>query len=556
MQERLIASLRNPAVYPGPVARVEVLETHISYVLLTGPYAYKIRKAVNLEFLDFTSLAARRFDCDEELRLNQPLAPSIYLDVVPITGSIERPVIGGEGSMDGVLEWAVKMRQFPQEALLSHRLSQNLVTPAEIDELAARVASFHASTARASLDSGFGGVDSILGMARQNFSQIRPQLIAADACAGLDAIAGWTEREAARKRPDFERRRREGFVRECHGDLHLGNIALIDGQVTLFDRLEFNAAMRWTDVMADVAFLVMDLQHRGRPDLASRVLSAYLERTGDYEGLAVLRFYLVYRAMVRAKVARFRAGQAESAAARQAAEADCREHLRLAARDAREPRPALVITHGLSGSGKTTLSQAVVEALGAVRIRTDIERKRLHGLAADATSHSAIEAGLYTPDATRRTYEHARDLARGIAAAGYVAIVDGAFLKRWQRDLFRALAADVAMPFAVVDVHARESTLRERIARRLARKRDASEATLATLDHQLATEEPLGPDEQTWTMRHDAETPPDRRNDGVTAGNPSAAATSGAAGGAKRPPAAAWDSALRLRERLALESER
>jgi len=236
MQARLIASLTNPTIFGKDVERVEVLETHISYILLTGPYAYKIKKAVDLEFLDFTTLAARRFDCEEELRLNRPLAPSIYLDVVAITGTGDRPAIGGDGP---VLEYAVKMRQFPQEALLSHLLPEGRLTLANIDALAATIASFHAAADVARPDSTFGTAAHVLQAARQNFSQILPRLDSACDRVELNAIAEWTEREHASRIADFDQRHRNGFVRECHGDLHLGNITLVDGQVTLFDRLEF-----------------------------------------------------------------------------------------------------------------------------------------------------------------------------------------------------------------------------------------------------------------------------------------------------------------------------
>ncbi|OFW32977.1 MAG: hypothetical protein A3G76_10435 [Acidobacteria bacterium RIFCSPLOWO2_12_FULL_65_11] len=497
MQARLIASLAHPAIYGSGVARVEVLETHISYVLLTGPYAYKIKKAVNLEFLDFTTLAARRFDCQEELRLNRPLAPSIYLDVVAITGTVDTPAINGDGP---VLEYAVKMRQFPQEALFSHLLSAHRLTDADIDALAATVAAFHGRADVARPESAFGTAAHVLQTARQNFSQIRLQLDTACDRAELDAVAEWTEREHAGRTSDIDERRRDGFVRECHGDLHLDNITLLDGGVTLFDRLEFNPSMRWIDVMSDVAFLVMDLEYRQRADLAFRLLNGYLEKMADYSGLNVLPFYLAYRAMVRAKVACLRAGQLGSPDAKEAPMMEYRAYVRLAARSARRPQPALVVMHGLSGCGKTTLSQVFVESLGAIRIRTDVERKRLHGLRADTDSGSAIDAGLYAPQDTRHTYLRVQALARGVLRAGYIAIADGAFLKRWQRDLFHGLANELGIPFVILDLAADAAMLRERIARRIETGRDASEATLAVLNHQVATEEALAPDEQPFAI--------------------------------------------------------
>jgi len=303
-QSRLVRALTNPTLYGPGCTAVRVVETHISYVLLTGGHAYKIKKAVDLGFLDFTSLAARHFYCNRELELNRRLAPAIYLEAVPITGAIDAPCIGGDGP---AVEYAVKMREFPQDALLTCVLARKALTAAHIDALAAAVARFHTSAPRAEPGSRFGSSREILDLAIENFTEIEPLLEReSDRRAAAD-LRRWTEREHAARATLFSERQRSGFVRECHGDLHLGNIALVDGVVTIFDCIEFNEDMRWSDVLADVAFLVMDLRDRGRPDLASRFLSGYLERTGDYDGVQILRFYVVYRAMVRAKVACMRA---------------------------------------------------------------------------------------------------------------------------------------------------------------------------------------------------------------------------------------------------------
>ena len=303
------------------------------------------------------------------------------------------------------------------------------------------------------------------------------------------------------------RRRGEGFVRECHGDLHLGNIAYCDGELTIFDCIEFNEEMRWIDVMSEVAFTVMDLRDRGRPDFAHRFLNAYLEITGDYDGLSVLRFYLVYRAMVRAKISRLRAEQLVPGDAKSAALAEYRGYLNIAKQYAQPLRPAIVITHGLAGSGKTTLSQVLLEMIGAVRIRTDVERKRLYSQPAAACDRTGIDAGLYAPEATRETYLRALQLARGATAAGCKVIIDAAFLQRWQRRLFRDLASELAIPFIIVDFVAKGATLRERIGRRLQDAHDASDADLAVLAHQLRTQEPLAPDEQGDTHVYDTHAP-------------------------------------------------
>ena len=298
-QSRLVEALARSGVLGGATPAGK-LETHISFVLLTGTYAYKIKKAVDFGFLDFTTLAARRFFCDEELRLNRRLAPELYLEVVPITGTVDAPVVGGPGP---ALEYAVKMREFPQNALASRLLAAGLLEPADIDSLAARVAEFHGGIAVAAADGAFGASDEILRLAQRNFEVLAPLLATSPEQSELDELRAWTEREHAARRGAFLRRRQQGFVRECHGDLHLNNIARIDGEIVIFDGIEFNEAMRWIDVMSELAFTVMDLEDRGRADLAHRFLNAYLERTGDHAGLAVLPFYLAYRALVRAKIA-------------------------------------------------------------------------------------------------------------------------------------------------------------------------------------------------------------------------------------------------------------
>ena len=503
-QARLVAALADPARFGPACASVAVLETHISYVLLTGLHAYKLKKAVDLGFLDFTTLEARRFFCEQELKLNRRLAPALYLDVVAITGTLDDPVIGGNGP---VLEYAVKMREFPQDALASRVLARDELGAADIDTLAAKVAAFHAASDRAPADGPFGTPEGILRVALANFAALRSAPAAPAEQRAIAALEAWTRNEHAARSAEFHERRRQGFVRECHGDLHLGNIAVIDGEITIFDCIEFNDAMRWIDVMSEVAFTAMDLQDRGHPALAHRFVNAYVEITGDFAGLAVLRFYLVYRALVRAKIALLRALQLPAGEARAALHAERDGYVRLAEGYARSPAPAIVITHGITGCGKTTLSQALLEQVGAIRIRTDVERKRLHGLAPTARSDATTARALYSSDATRRTYDHALRLAAGVAAAGFVTIVDGTFLRRWQRDGFRALAAELGIPFVVVAFAATEATLRQRVAERARRGTDASDADLGVLEHQLRTLQSLRADEMGNTVTYDAEAP-------------------------------------------------
>jgi len=499
------AALSNPACYPHPVSGVRVLETHISWVLLTGEYAYKIKKPVNLGFVDFTTLGLRRHYCEEELRLNRRLAPGLYLEVVSIRGDPGAPRIGVDGP---VLDYAVKMREFPQEALASRRIAGGGFGAAEIDALAALVAEFHAGAPAAGPAGRFGAPDAVLSAALQNFEQMLPLVKTASEDRTLRTLRRWTEREHGARRDGFERRRREGFVRECHGDLHLGNITMIGSRPVPFDCIEFNDDLRWIDIMSEVAFLAMDLEDRGRRDLAWRFLNRTLEATGDYAGIPVLRFYLVYRALVRAKVHLMRSRQPRlQRGEKMRLSRAFHDYLRLAARYAAPDRAALLITHGLSGCGKTTATQPLVELLGAVRLRSDLERKRLHGVPPRSSSGSGLASGIYTKEAGAATYRRLGELAWEVLRAGFSVVVDAVLLKRPERDAFRAIAERFEAPFLILDFHAPLPVLRARIAERLARADDASEADLAVLERQLAAREPLTPAEMAVAFAVDATRP-------------------------------------------------
>jgi len=490
-QNAVLRGLLDARCYPHAVGTVECIETHISMVLLAGAYAYKIKKAVELGFLDFSTLALRRHFCEEELRLNSRLAPGLYLDVVAIVGDASAPQIvpADDPRASDAIEFAVKMRRFEQSALLDRMLAAGELKPHHVDALAETVAGFHASIAGAAKD-GYGKPESIAIPMRQNFDQIRPLLTSAGETAELDALESWSSAEHQDLVPLMEARRLAGHVRECHGDLHLGNITWIDEEIHVFDCIEFNPGLHWIDVVNEIAFTVMDLAARGRADWGARFLNAYLEITGDYGSLRLLPYYLVYRAMVRAKVARFRAAQTAGEPQRVAL-ADYAEHIRLARGYTSPRRAALMITHGVSGSGKSTATLPLVEQLGALRLRSDVERKRLHGLARDARSGSALGAGIYNNAASMETYAQLGSLAVRTIEAGYPVIVDATFLSRARRAAFRAIATELRVPFLILDFHADAAELRRRVGRRQEAGQDASEAGLAVLERQLQEDEPL-----------------------------------------------------------------
>jgi aminoglycoside phosphotransferase family enzyme/predicted kinase len=490
----MVDALKKPGAFPHPVEDLEHLQTHISHVLLAGEFAYKIKKPLDLGFLDFSSLERRRHCCEEEIRLNSRLAQSVYLDVVPITGTLERPVFGGTGE---VLDYAVRMRRFPQEALLSRRE----VGPVLIDRIAERAAGFHGSIPATSPELSFGSPEAVFFPMQQNFDQIRPLISDPGELARLDPLEVWTRDSFDRLSSPLARRKAQGHIRECHGDMHLGNIALVDGEVAIFDGIEFNPDLRWIDTINEVAFLVMDLEQAGKDGLARRFLNRYLELSGDYEALALLDFYKVYRALVRAKVTAIRLAQPGLTEDERAfVLTEYGRYVSLAERYTRTPEPALVITHGVSGSGKTYVTQRVLEALPAVRLRSDIERKRLYGLGEAQRSGSAPGGGIYTEAATERTYRHLSALARQVLGAGLSALVDATFLRRSQRQMFRALARELGRPFVILDLQASREELLRRLSLRQQQEGEASEADTAIMERQLASRDPLDEEEQSEAL--------------------------------------------------------
>lgn len=500
-----IEALMQPGVLASAREPVELIETHISWVLLAGDRAYKLKKPLDLGFLDFSTLEKRRAACEEELRLNGRLAPQIYEAVVPITGSACAPQLDGNGP---VLDYAVRMQRFAQSQLLDHLQRHGRLTTALLDTAAAEIARFHHQLTPAAADSPHGTPERVWAPAEQNFVQIDTTPLARSERPRLDALRTWSAREHTTKRAAFLQRKAEGHIRECHGDLHLGNMVAIDEQVVLFDCIEFNADLRWIDTLSEAAFLVMDLEDRGEAALAHRCLNRYLELTGDYRGITVLRFYLVYRSLVRAKVNAIRSAQGGIAPGdRERTLGAAADYLALAERYTRPIAPRLYLTHGLSGSGKTTLTQQLLEARGMLRIRSDVERKRLAGLSAGDRSASALAQGLYEPAMTARTYTVLQALAAAILRAGWPVIVDAAFLRAEQRAPFFALAEGLNAPVTLLHFDAPAGILKERISRRLREGADASEADLGVLRHQIDHCEPLTPAERSHAIEFDTREP-------------------------------------------------
>lgn len=493
-------------------APVERHETHISWILLSGDEAWKLKKPVHLPFVDFRNADTRRRVCEAEVRLNRRLAPSLYLGILAVSGTAADPRVGDDH--DGpVIDWLVRMRRFPVGALFAERLAAGALGTREIEALALRLARFHeeapVQTDPALADAVVTEAMSVLAQLRDRFATpsgdpIPPASPAcppacppaslpagppADLAPRIAALSRWLDVAGRRLAPVLAARLRHGRVRDVHGDLHLANAVVLGDEVTAFDCLEFNDRMRRIDVIGDPAFLAMDLDAHGRPDLANRLIDAWCEASDDRAAVAVLPLHRIYRAAVRALVACLSPGPDGLVAARRYL--DTAERTMTAA----TRRPRLLITHGLSGSGKSFAALRVVEQEGALRLRADVERKRLAGL--DALSDSA-RAGLaiYTPDWSARTYARLESLAITVLDAGRSPVVDAAFLGRAQRQRFAALARAHGVDFAILDCRAELATLRQRIVSRAAAGGDPSEATTAVLERQLASLEPLDVDER------------------------------------------------------------
>ena len=490
----LIQALLDPARYPERATRVELVETHASWLLLAGDFVYKIKKPIVMPFLDYGTLEQRRQCCEAELQLNRRFAPQLYLAVVPIAGPPDNPQIAGSGHP---VEYAVKMRRFAESCRLDRLLARGQLPRQVVSDLAATIAGFHQEAATAPSGSIFGKPAQVLAPALENFDELPALLGDEELRLRLARLAQWTRIEFDRLTPCFAARKASGRVRECHGDLHLGNLVLIESQVTLFDCIEFNEELRWIDVASEIAFTYIDFLDQQQPGLAAWLLNEWLICSGDYEAMRVFRFYAVYRALVRAKVAAIRARQA-TAEPRQAL-----DYLALAERLAAPPAVRLIITHGVAGCGKTRAARRLLladQTATILLLRSDVERKKLFGLAATTSSGSPVEGGIYSRQASELTYQRLYDLAQELLAAGWSVAVDAAFLEHSRRETFRGLATQAGAGFFIVAPQATPEQLRARIRGRLAKGHDASEATLDVLAQQLARNEALTADERQYLL--------------------------------------------------------
>lgn len=481
------------ARFPHPVIQPQLVETHISWIVLTGDFAYKVKKPVRFDFLDYSTLELRQRQCQREWEINRRYAPEIYLAVVPIREGEGQLVF--DGSIGEIVDYAVQMRQFDQAALVDRQLAAGQIAATDMDALAAQLVRYHGDASRVYF-SAESARDRAIQPALENFEYLLTHL-AVSSVGIVQQLREWTIKEASKLQTWFANRASQGWIRECHGDLHLNNLLRIDDQFLAFDAIEFNERLSQIDTMCEIAFLMMELHEHGYRSHAHRLINQYVEGMNDYDGLGGLRFYLVYRAMVRAKVDLIRHTQTTGSPRTELTE-DGRRYVQYAQRVAAGAEPSLWITHGLSGSGKSTAAMRLVEERGLFRVRTDVIRKQLLGISPNDTTPEDRLDEAYSAELTARVYDRLADMCEQIISAGFSPIADGAFLQRGHREAFAKLAAGLSVPLRIVDCSASVDELQRRIAHR---GPDPSDANLAVLHHQLTTAEPLTDAEQEFVWR-------------------------------------------------------
>lgn len=476
-QDEVVRFLSTGAAYGAPGARVERIETHASIVFLVGARAYKLKKALDLGYLDYSTLARRKAFVEAEIALNRRTAPALYRGAVAVTRAAGGALaLGGDGEP---LEWLVEMARFDEGALLSRVAEKGALSPALIEALARAVAAFHREAE--ALGAPFGGAEGLSRALSSNAGELK-HFASALGPERVEALITATDAALGTKAALLDKRRREGFVRRCHGDLHLGNVCLWQGEPTLFDAIEFNDDFSVIDILCDFAFLLMDVLHRAAREAASRLFNVYVESTplaeaeALLEGLAALPLFLSYRAAVRAHViARAAEGAEAKLEEARTYAADALAHLS-------PPRPALIAIGGLSGTGKSTLARAIAPHLGArygaLVLRSDVTRKRLHGVSPTAR----LPESAYAREAGTAVYEALYRWAARALGAGQSVILDAVFARPDERARAEALAQQAGVPFAGFWLEAEPSVLRARLA---ARRGDASDADAAVLEKQL-----------------------------------------------------------------------
>ncbi|MDZ8052150.1 MAG: AAA family ATPase [Aulosira sp. ZfuVER01] len=473
----LIQQMLQPGFYPHAVLEpIQLIQTHVSYVLLTGDYVYKVKKPVNFGFLDYSTLEKRRYFCHEELRLNQRGAGELYLEVLPITLAGEEYHLGGS---DEAVEYVLKMRQFPQEALLSTLFEQGKLNETHLEELGRVVAQYHAKTETNDYIRSFGEVPQVRAAFDENYEQTEKYIGGPQTQLQFDETKAYTERFFAERPELFASRIQNNYIRECHGDLHLRNIALWQDKIMLFDCIEFNEPFRFVDVMFDIAYAVMDLEAQQRKDLSNAYLNTYVEQTGDWEGLQILPIYLIRQSYVRAKVTSFLLDDpGVPVAVKEEAAKTAAKYYTLAWEYTKPKQGQLILMSGLSGSGKSTTARYLARQLGAIHVRSDAVRKHLAGI-------PLLERGgdeVYTPEMTQKTYARLLELGIILANQGFFVILDAKYDRQHLRQEAIIQAEKHQIPLQIVQCTAPLEVVQERLHKRTG---DIADATADLLASQL-----------------------------------------------------------------------
>lgn len=497
-----------PGFYGPGVDGVEVMQTHISRVFLAGPDVYKVKKPVRFSFLDFSTLERRRHFCDEEVRLNRRLAPDVYLGVVGLRETDE--AFGFCDADDPeACEVAVRMRRLPAERFLPALLARGEVDVATIDTIVARLVAFHRD-ADAGPEVRAAGEPSVLTrQMRDDFDEMDRFRDVTIAAREDDRIRRFCLDGVARREAQLRRRIGEGRVRDGHGDLHAEHVCLrtpADGGLAIFDCIEFNPAFRRRDVAGEIAFLAMDLDYRGFPELAQHVVSRYAADAGDPELPELIPLFACHRAYIRGKVDSLKAEEAEvdEADRERAKESACR-HFALAYRYTWRETPVLLVVGGLSGTGKSTLARRLAERLGFAHIASDGVRKELAGLAPTDRVGAGDEPWLYGPDMSRRTYKELYGRGEALLAAGTGVVLDATFQRRIHRERARAVAERVGVPVLSVECTAPEEVVVQRLRARAVANDDPSDADERVYREQLRAYEAYSEDERSSYVRVDTE---------------------------------------------------
>jgi uncharacterized protein len=494
MGKRLLKSLLKPSAYDEPTSTVRLVQTHVSFLFITDHFVYKIKKPVDLGFLNFTTLDRRRFYCNEEVRLNRRLCPDIYLGVLEVRESSHGVNLRGEGT---VIDYAVKMKRLPEERMLDRLLEEDAVSVDDIRRIARVIAAFHLAAERGGEIDKYGSIQSIRKNWDENFLQVSGFIDSTIDRRDLGIIHEWVDRFMSAHEGVFEERVRQGFIRDCDGDIHAENICLAD-YVCIFDCIEFSSRFRYCDTAADIAFLLMDFDCHGKRGFSRILQHEYLERTGDEGMPGLIRFYKVLRAVIRGKVESLRLRDPHIPDdEKRAAQERARRYFRLARGYCLLDNlaPTLVVMCGLTGSGKSTIAAALGFELGVTVVSSDRVRKELAALPESARVLAAYEEGMYAPEFTAATYRELLHRTEQALAGGETVIADATFRYRSDRLRFRELAARSGASFVIIHVVCPEKLVRQRLHERGKRSDEVSDGRWEIFLHQKEDFEPLTEDE-------------------------------------------------------------